>query len=164
MTGLRLTAADFPKVDAIFAALEQRMVDTSPLMDRIGQAMVGDIAERFETETAPDGSSWAPSLRARLEGGKTLTKSARLRGSMSHRFSHSQAEAGTNVIYGGAHNDGATIRAKGGGKLKFRLPGNLGFRTMEEVVLPKREFIGLSRDGEVEILAQAEDYIAEVLP
>lgn len=165
MSQLVLRAPDLPRVEHVFAALERQARDTTPLLDRIGQAAVSDMSERFETETAPDGSRWAPSLRARTEGGKTLTDSARLRQSLTHNVTgRDEVEAGTNVVYGRAHNEGMTIRAKAGGKLKFRLPGGLGFRSVEQVVLPKREFLGISHDGEEEIVAQAEDYLGEVLP
>lgn len=164
MAQITLTARDLPRVEQIFRTLERKLEDTTPLMDRIGQAAVSDIDERFQNENAPDGSSWAPSLRARTQGGKTLTLSARLRQSIQHIPSRDQVEVGTNVIYARAHNEGATIRSKSGGRLKFRLPGGLGFRSVEQVMLPKREFLGVSADGEAEILAQAEDYLAEVLP
>jgi phage gpG-like protein len=164
MAGLQLSARDLPRLEAIFGRLERRMVDTSPLMSRIGQAVEGDIEERFQTETAPDGGRWAPSIRAREEGGKTLTASARLRQSMTHNVrGRDEVEVGTNLIYAGVHQDGSTIRG-GSGPLRFRLPGGLGFRSPEEVVIPARPFLGVSRDGEAEILAQAEDYLAEMLP
>jgi phage gpG-like protein len=162
---ITLHARDLPRVEHILAELQRRAVDTSPLMDRIGQATVSDMQERFDTETAPDGSRWTPSVRARTEGGKTLTQSARLRQSLTHNvMGRDQVEAGTNVIYAGVHNQGATIRASGGGKLRFRLPGGLGFRSVDQVIIPQRQFVGISHDGEDEIVAQAEDFFAEVLP
>lgn len=164
MAQITFTARDLPRLDHILSELARRATETAPLMDLIGQAVVSDIDERFETETAPDGGKWSPSLRARTEGGKTLTKSARLRGSMTHNvLGQAEVEIGTNVIYGRAHNQGATIRAKGGGRLRFKLPGGLGWRSVEEVVLPKREFLGVSKGGEAEIVAQGEDYLAGAL-
>jgi phage gpG-like protein len=162
---LTLRARDLPRVDHVLAELQRRATDTSPLMDRLGQAAVSDMQERFDTETTPGGARWTPSIRAREEGGKTLTQSARLRQSLTHNvMGRDRVEAGTNVIYAGVHNQGATIRAKSGGKLTFRLPGGLGFRSVDQVIIPQREFIGISDDGEEELISQAEDFLAEVLP
>lgn len=153
---------DFPRFDAIVGQLQRRGEDLSPLMDIIGQALESSTIERFDEERAPDGSRWTPSLRARLEGGKTLTKSARLKQSITHRSTSDSAEVGTNLIYAGTHQEGATIRGKGG-KLSFRLPGGLGFRSVEQVIIPARPFLGVSADDELEIIAQGEDYLAEAL-
>jgi phage virion morphogenesis protein len=156
-------APDLPRFNAAVREIERRGGDLSPLMDRIGQALVSSTMERFETEQAPDGARWAPSLRARTEGGKTLTKSAVLRGSITHIFRGDQVEVGTNVLYAGIHQEGGTIRPKRSGRLTFRLPGGLGFRSVAQVVIPARPFLGVSPDDEEEIVAQAEDYLAEVL-
>ena len=43
-----------------------------PLLAAIGNEMVTSVSRRFETGTAPDGSRWPESLRARLTGGQTL--------------------------------------------------------------------------------------------
>jgi phage gpG-like protein len=161
---LTLTAPDLPAFDAIVGRLIGRAANLSPLMSRIGMYGESSTIERFNTETAPDGSRWTPSIRARVEGGKTLTNTARMKQSVTHRSDSNSAEWGSNLIYYGVHQGGATIRAKGGGRLAFRLPGNLRFVSPEEVVLPARPSIGLSGDDETEIVAQGEDYFAEVLP
>lgn len=162
---LTLRAVDLPRFDRVLEQLQKRGEELSPLMARIGQALESSTIERFDEERAPDGSKWTQSIRAREEGGKTLTKSARLKQSMTHNvLGDDRVEIGTNVIYAGVHQEGATIRAKAGGKLTFRLPGGLGFRSIDQVILPARPFLGVSRDDEDEIIAQAEDYLGEVLP
>lgn len=146
----------------MLAALMSRTDDLSPLMERIGMAMEATTIERFDNEEAPDGSSWVQSIRAKETGGKTLTDSARLKQSITYRAGADQVEVGTNVIYAGAHQKGATIRATSGGRLAFKLPGGLGFRTAEEVILPARPFLGISADDELEIAGLAEDYLLEL--
>lgn len=162
---MTLTAPDLPAFEAIVGQLIARAADLSPLMSRIGMYGESSTIERFNTETAPDGSRWTPSMRARLEGGKTLTKSATagLKGSITHTFDRNSAEWGTNKIYAGIHQHGGIIRAKNGGRLAFRLPGNLQFVSPEQVVIPARPFIGLGDEDELEIPALGEDYFAEVL-
>lgn len=145
-----------PRIEAKLALLAGRYEDMSPLMDVIGMALETSTLQRFEDEEAPDGSKWLPSIRAKETGGKTLTDSARLKQSITHKASSDQVEIGTNVIYAGVHQRGATIH--GNPHLRFRLPGGLGFRTVEQVVIPQREFLGISADDEDEIEALIDDY------
>lgn len=149
------------RAQVVIEAMQKRAADMSILMDRIGAYGEESTMHRFETETAPDGSRWTPSYRAKVEGGQTLTKSGRLRMSMTHASSTDHAEWGTNLIYAGVHQGGGTIRAKGGGKLTFQIPG-LGFRSVEEVVMPARPFLGLDSDDIEEIGALTDDYFVEV--
>lgn len=145
------------------AELLDRTGDLEPPMARIGAYGEESTIYRFETERGPDGDPWEPSERAKRTGGQTLTDTARLRQSITWRASRSEAEWGTNLIYAGVHQDGATIRAKGGGRLGFVIPG-LGFRAPEEVVIPARPFLGVNAEDEDEIDAIVHDYIAEALP
>ena len=154
-----IIARDLAPFQARLAELLERSGDLSPLMDRIGQALESSTVQRFEDEEAPDGSRWEPSLRAKETGGKTLTLSARLKQSITHRASATQVEIGTNVIYAGVHQGGATIR--GNPLLKFKLPGGLGFRSAAEVVIPARPFLGVSADDQDEIEALVEEYLLE---
>lgn len=149
------------KVERSLLGLQHGFGDLTPLMDSIGLTLEGSAIDRFEKEQAPDGTPWAPSIRAKEEGGKTLTDSSRLRSSITSNPSASSVEVGTNVIYGGAHQDGITITAKTERGLAFSLPGDLGFRRVMQVELPARPFLGLSSDDEAELLAQTEDYAVD---
>lgn len=146
-----------------FDEAEARGRDLTELMDRIGMAMETSTQERFETETAPDGGKWQPSIRARVQGGRTLTLSGRGANSITHRASSDQVEIGTNVIYMAKHQEGGPIRAKTAAGLAFNLPGGLGLRRPMEVIMPKREFVGLGGDDEETIVELAEDFFAEPL-
>lgn len=151
-------------IDARLAALAAANGDLSDLMDGIGLYLESSTIERFDTETAPDGSKWTPSRRAREQGGKTLTDSARLKSSIAHRSSATEAEVGTNLIYARIHQMGGTIRPKNGDYLTSALPGGLGFRRVSEVIMPARPFLGISAEDEEEILALAEDYERNAVP
>lgn len=172
---IQLRAPDLPRFDAILAQLEDRAADLSPLMDRIGQAMESSTIERFDEERAPDGSRWAPSIRAREEGGKTLTQSARLRQSITHNVLGGDAvEVGTNVEYAGVHQSGfegaVTVKSHKRGLThvfgrKLQSPRQVLIPSFSRSMnLPARPFLGISADDELEIIEQGEDYLAEVLP
>lgn len=159
----RLETTGGREIERRMANLAERFGDLTPLMQIFGTVLEDDTLDRFDTETAPDGSAWAKSGRAKVEGGKTLTDSSQLRSSIHHVAGADQVEVGTNKIYGRIHNEGGTIRAKSAAGLRFKLPGKLGFRRVMEVELPQRQFLGLSPFAEQELLDQANDYALEAL-
>lgn len=126
-----------------------RLGDTAPLMREIAASMEAWTQHRFETERAPDGTPWKRSRRAIEEGGQTLTKSARLRQSLSHRSSAKTAETGTNVVYAGVHQEGAVIRPKNAKALVFRVGGR--FVTAQKVEIPARPFLGIGPEDDREL-------------
>ncbi len=137
--------------------------DLRPLMQDLGLTLESATIDRFDSETAPSGERWKPSLRAKIEGGKTLSDRTTLRHSIHSVAGSSDVEVGTNLIYAGVHQFGATIRAKSEAGLRFRLPGGLGYRRVMEVEIPARPFLGLSADDEAEVIAQVEDYAAAAI-
>ena len=151
-------------VEQRLAALARRFADLTPLMDAFGLTLEEATIDRFDRERAPDGSGWTPSIRAREEGGKTLTDSARLRQSIGYRASAARVEVGTNVIYAAIHQFGGRISAKSDRGLTFRLPGGLGFRRKPFVDMPARPFLGVSAEDEAELIALAEDFARDAAP
>jgi phage virion morphogenesis protein len=154
----RLETSGALAIERALAGLVMRFDDIEPLMSGIGVYLEGATIERFDTQSAPDGSRWSPSLRARTEGGKTLTDTSQLRSSITSEADSNSVAVGTNKIYAGIHQFGGTIRAKSAAGLRFQLPGGLGFRRVMAVEMPARPFLGLSSEDETEILAQVEDY------
>ena len=128
------------QLDALFG----RTRDLTPLMAVLGENLVAGTRDRFEREEAPDGAPWKPSLRAELEGGQTLTQRGRLRDSVHFEARADQVEVGSNLIYAAVHQLGATIVPVNAGALRFRLPGGLGMRTVQQVVIPARPYLGIS--------------------
>ncbi len=120
------------------------------LFDEIGQRLATSTADRFEREAGPDGAPWTPSERARREGGRTLSDSARLRNSITHRAAADRAEVGTNVVYAAIHQFGGEIKPKKGGFLKFEVDGRDVFA--RSATLPARPFLGLGADDRAMIL------------
>ena len=151
------------RIEQRLAGLVKLGGNLQPLME--GLALYGESStiDRFDTETDPLGRPWKPSLRAKQEGGKTLTDSARMRQSVTSNATAQAAEWGSNLIYYGVHNEGARITGKNG-PLKFRLPGGLGFRSVPFVDIAQRQSLGISDEDETEMLALVDDFVALTLP
>lgn len=130
------------------AALGER---PRPIWDAIGNYGESSTRLRFKRQQDPDGKRWVPSIRARVSGGQTLVHKARLLRSITHNATNSGTAWGTNVIYAGIHQFGGTIKAKGGGALRFRIPGG-GFATVKAVKMPPRAFVGVNADDAKEML------------
>lgn len=143
--------------------LLDRVEDLSPLMATIGAYGEETTRERFDTNIGPDGQAWKQGHRARLEGGPTLVKSRVAQDATTNNPGRDHVEWGTSWQWANVHQFGATIRAKGGGRLGFFIPG-IGFRSPHEVVIPARPFVGISDENKTEIDAIIRDYIAEAIP
>jgi len=165
---IELTSTGAREIERRLAGLVDAFDDLTDLMEGFGVTLESSVTDRFETETAPNGTKWTPSQRVKANGGKTLTLSAQLRLSVHSIASATQVEVGTNKIYAGVHNDGfdgsvtvpthmRTIDEAFGRPLKA--PVSFTVKSFERAMnIPQREFIGLSLEDEAELLAQAEDY------
>lgn len=148
-------------VEAKLASLVATFGDLSPMMRHLGGVLETQVTDRFESETAPDGSRWKPSHRVKTEGGNTLRKSGIMKNSIHSVATGASVEIGTNIIYAGVHQQGAKIRAKTRGGMRFQLPGGLGWRRMMEVEIPARPFLGLSADNGEELLEEVEAFVVD---
>lgn len=141
--------------DAQVAAALRRLIalgrDATPAMRDIAALGENSTRLRFRTETGPDGTRWKPSLRARIKGGRTLTKDGHLAGSLSSHFGPDFAEWGVNRVYAAIHQFGGVIRGRGAGALRFRLADG-GFAVVRAVRMPARPFLGVSSDDARDIL------------
>ncbi|MCL6612626.1 MAG: phage virion morphogenesis protein [Peptococcaceae bacterium] len=127
----------------------------------IGEHLVTSTKDRFKTETAPDGTRWTQSIRARNEGGQTLTDSAILKNSVAYTARPDRVEVGTNDKRAGTHQFGCTIRPKRAKHLQFRV-GKRWVRK-KEVQIPKREFMGINEDDQAAINDILRSHIEERL-
>ena len=127
---------DGATLNAALARLAAVLSDPSTAMDQIGRYLVASTLRRFERERAPDGSPWLKSARALAEGGRTLTDTGRLRGSIAHTVTDGgrAVEVGSNVIYAAIHQFGG--RAGRGRKAK----------------LPARPYLGIDERDQTNIL------------
>lgn len=125
-----------------------KMGDTGPLMQAIGEALVVSTLERFEDGKCPDGQSWKPSKRAVAEGGLTLVDKGRLKKSFGEdapgfEATRTHVVVGTNVEYAGIHQFG----------------GEAGRN--HAVFLDPRPFLGISEEDRQEIQGTMVDHLAK---
>ncbi len=123
-------------LNAGLARMAVVLADSSATMDQIGHYLVASTLRRFERERGPDGKPWLRSARALAEGGKTLTDTGRLRGSIAHTVidgGHA-VEVGSSVIYAAIHQFGG--RAGSG----------------RRVTLPARAYLGIDEHDRTNIL------------
>ncbi|MDB5432424.1 MAG: hypothetical protein JWP35_3540 [Caulobacter sp.] len=154
---LRFTVTGDDQVERQLAIYAARATKLRPLMLIFGAYLESSTKERFETNISPAGRAWKPSIRAQLRGGPTLVEHGHLRDSITHAANDTEVAVGTNLIYGGVHQEGATIVPKTAGALRFRIPG-LGFRMAQKVTIPARVYLGMSDENRAEVPALAADY------
>jgi len=143
---------DDEAANAALAQLVEKTEDTLPIMDAIGASLVLSTQMRFEREEGPAGGKWPQSLRAKLEGGKTLRDEGHLYASITHRASTTSVEVGSNLIYAAIHQFGGKIEAKNAKALKFRIGGEWVSR--KSVTIPARPFLGID-DGDRAMIVDA---------
>ena len=150
-----------PLEDAI-KSLITASSDLTPLMDEIGDAMVAQTKQRFQEGVDPEGNPWPPSIRALEQSGKTLIDSGRLSTEINHEASPFSVIWGSNLKYAETHQFGATITAKNGKSLAFRIGDQTVFK--KSVTIPKRAFLGLNKEDEDVIAEITTDYIQRMAP
>lgn len=132
-----------------FASLLAAAEDMSEPFRAIAAHLESSMQERFEAETAPDGTPWIPSRRV-LQGSKTgagtLWESGDLYRSLGSAYGKDFAAAGPErsfgaAVYAAIHQFGGRITPKAGsGKKALKTP----FGPRGAVVMPARPFVGLS--------------------
>lgn len=168
-------------------ALMDRMDTRTPFYKAVGERMLKSTKERFASETAPDGTAWAPLSRRRIKDRqsagltpiKILRASGRLAGSINYEAGADQVEIGSAVEYAAAHQLGADIQQPARPAKIYRkrgADGTVGRRFVRKsdadvisdvnipartINLPARPFIGLTAADEVGIMEDAEDWLAD---
>lgn len=149
------------KVVAFLERLRAVTGDASPIWQDIGDILYDGTMERFDREVSPDGVPWQKSWRARLQGGKTLQSTGRLRDSIQLIVQGKKVSVKTNVKYAPVHQFGATIKAKSGKYLNFKTPTG-GWVKIRSVTIPARPFLGMSKDDEQGIILAIEAHLLDV--
>lgn len=127
-------------------ALLQRLnrlgnLETRGVLNSIAEGLRTSTVERFTEEKSPEGKPWKTSIRAREEGGKTLTKTAQLKNSIRSEVGESGLAVGTNDIRAATHQfgDERTIRAKNKKYLTFKIGGQWKKAASVKVSIPPRQ-------------------------
>lgn len=140
MAGVTFTG-DWQKLGRKITGTISKMEHATTMTQAMGEALVASTKGRFKSETGPDGNKWKPSIRAELEGGKTLTDTAVLRNSIGYEATRTHVAVGTNVVYAAIHQLGG----KAGKGLA--------------VDLPARPFLGVNDEDMAELRSIAEEFI-----
>ena len=137
------------------------------LLGAISVGLVRNTQDRFDDETAPDGSAWAP-LNPLYASGKRRPgilresgMSGGLQGSITGEVQGHSVVVGSNKIYAAVHQFGATITPRAGKALHFMMGGQK--IVARSVTIPARPYLGLSTRDEETIQEAAEDALDAVL-
>lgn len=148
MAGVQFTAdlADLGIAEG-FDHMADAAEDMTDLMDLIGSVLINGAIERIaSTNVAPDGTPWPKSFRATQDGGKTLHDSGLLMRSITSAAAPREVTVGSNLIYAGVHQTGATIRPVAAKALAFTLADGTQV-VAGSVTIPARPYLGIS-EGE----------------
>lgn len=130
----------------------------------MAEALRTAAVERFGTQKSPEGKRWKTSIRAKAEGGKTLTKTAYLKNSIRSEADEKGFAVGTNVIYAATHqlgDTGRTIRPRKAKALRFQVNGKWVSAKQVTVSIPARPFLGISEEDEAELAGIIDDMMGE---
>ena len=140
---LQLQISNADEVKAAFLKLQGTLHDLTPVFQDIGEAMLNVTRERFNTQTAPDGTPWKPlspayALVKKQNVAQILTLYGRLRGTLTYQAGPKEVRIGTPLVYGATHQFGRGA-------------------------IPARPFLGLSQSDEQELLDILNDHLSRAL-
>lgn len=133
--------------------------DPKDMLDAIGSAMSESTRLRFTDQEDIHGETFKPSYRALAQGGQTLLDRGLLRNSITYFADKHDVEWGVpkEFPYAWILNEGGVIKPKTKPALKFKVGGR--FVTVDKVVMPRREFLGISSSDRKEVLAIIKSFI-----
>lgn len=165
-SGASLKWGGFDK--ALDSAIHALAFERQKLLEAIGETLVSAAKQRFIDGVDPEGKKWEPSARAWEQGlgkgrhngsfGKTLYDSGLLQASLDYAATLSHVLVGSNLKYALIHQEGGVIKPKKGQYLRFKTrAGN--WVQVKEVRIPKRSYLGISKDDIVEVKALIADFL-----
>jgi len=134
------------------------------LWQAIGDEVKGQVEERFDTSTAPDGSKWPVSWRVKLGlgGGPTLVDRGDMRRAITINVTDESGELVVPKAYAATHQFGATIKPVNAKALQFKLGmrGNAPkFVFTLKSKIPPRPFLGFNAENITGITAAIAEYM-----
>ncbi|MFY3986072.1 phage virion morphogenesis protein [Achromobacter xylosoxidans] len=148
--------------DAKFAEAMARLTelarDVTPALRGIGEYLANSSRDRFKTQTAPDGSAWAPLSKwyeqaKPVNKDKILTLHGYLCNTIHWQVMPDSVLVGSNLEYAAIHQFGGIIRPKRGKALK------VGGRLVSQVRIPAREYLGVSAEDAAGCEGVVADYL-----
>lgn len=153
------------------------------LMPRLGEYLQDSTQKRFKTQTAPDGTPWAPlqpryARRKKYAKDKILTLRGYLRGGIHYQVKgDAEVEVGSNTKYAAIHQLGGTIekparhatvryrsvagRVLFAGKTHKRATERLVTIPAHQINTPARPFLGISLSDDAEIRQIVMDWVVQ---
>ena len=170
--------------DAQARAMLERLGEpgTQDLMPRLGEYLQASTQKRFKSQTAPDGTAWAPlqpryARRKKYAKDKVLTLRGYLRSGIRYQVTGAaEVEVGSNTKYAAIHQLGGSIDQNAQSrKMRYRsVAGRVLFagrkhkrgvterwvtRGAYQVNIPARPFLGISADDDKEIRSIILDWV-----
>lgn len=136
-------------VPQVLAGLQGLLdADRDQLLTDLGVEIEGQTKDRFDEQTAPDGTAWEPwsPTTARLRagsGGHILVRSGELQESVTHAVEGGELRVGSAKVYAAVHQYGHTFDDSAFGA----------------VTIPERPYLGLSDSDRDELAMLVEDFI-----
>ena len=183
MAGTHIT---IPVDDAQARAMLERLGEpgTQDLMPRLGEYLQASTQKRFKSQTAPDGTAWAPlqpryARRKKYAKDKVLTLRGYLRSGIRYQVTGAaEVEVGSNTKYAAIHQLGGSIDQNAQSrKMRYRsVAGRVLFagrkhkrgvterwvtRGAYQVNIPARPFLGISTEDDKEIRSIILDWVVE---
>jgi phage virion morphogenesis protein len=156
-------------IEARLHQVSERLKNRKALMQQIGMQLESSTEDNFKGGHDPYGVPWPKSLRAKMTGGKTLMDTRRLAGSIGSVASNTSVEVGTNVVYAARHNQGSRGEEKVARHrrvlttvfgIKLTEPKTVDVKAFtRKAKTPKRQFLGVGKHDEGDILALIENYL-----
>lgn len=142
-----------PQILDLLNQLRDRVADTQPAMREIAGVLADQVEQAFADQADPTtGKKWpafSPDYLKRnpkRQGGQLLQASGQLATSIQSEYGRDYAAVGTNKIYAAIHQFGG---------LPGMAPG--------PAAVPARPYLGLSPEGEQEIIEIVQGYLADGL-
>ncbi|MBZ4022188.1 phage virion morphogenesis protein [Rhodobacter sp. TJ_12] len=159
-----------------------RMDNRHPFYASVGERLLSSTRDRFESETDPNGAPWTPlaprTIKQRQKRGQlplTILRSnskgmagSSLAGSINYIASAEDVRIGSPKVYAAIHQLGGTIQKPESSRYmvgrRFAKRAQEGGRDVpikaHTITIPARPYIGISREDELGILEDAEDWLS----
>lgn len=170
MTILRIVPSPNSAGLKALADLGRKARNPEGVLRNIGNALLRVTHQRFESQTGPDGTAWAPHSKLtqaiRGAGQPILRKRGNLMRSINYRVAARVLRLGPHAPpYDAVQQFGATIRPKKGKVLAIPMQAQrgghnkVGFMFIKKAVIPPRPYIGFGPKDEAAVLREIEAWL-----
>lgn len=154
---------------------QKALADLTPLLQDIGDLMIGRTEDNFISGTAPDGTPWAPRSQTTIDAysrrkppvspvAGVLRLTDTLKQSITYEVGSDHVDWGPSsaTIYGAVMQFGAA-QGQFGARIGKDKNGRDFFMTIPWGDIPARPFVGIGPEDETAILETIEDYLQDLV-